>query len=81
MILYLEKKSDTGFHHHMWKTLKGKLDRIAKAEWGQELLFFFFFKSSPQSTDGGQRSLTQLSSGTTAKINLTGRMQKLAVLE
>lgn len=43
MILYLENKSDTGFHHHMWKTLKGKLDRIAKAEWGQELLVFFFF--------------------------------------
>lgn len=46
MILYLEKKSDTGFHNHMWKTLKGKLDGIAKAVWGQELLFFF--KPTPE---------------------------------
>lgn len=29
--LYLEKKSDTGFHNHMWKTLKRKLDGSAKA--------------------------------------------------
>lgn len=44
MILYLEKKSNTGFQNHMWQTLKGKLDRIVKAVWGQELpLFFSFF--------------------------------------
>lgn len=49
MILYLEKESDTGFYNHMWKTLKGKLDGIANAVWGQELLFFFFL-NSPQNT-------------------------------
>lgn len=54
MILYLEKKSDTEFHHHMWKTLKGKLDRIAKAVWGQELLFWFFLKAHPKALMGGR---------------------------
>lgn len=48
MILYLENKSGTGFHNHMWKTLKGKLDGIAKAVWGQELLPFIFFKLTPK---------------------------------
>lgn len=52
MILYLENKSDTGFHNHMWKTLKGKLEGIAKAVWGQELLFFLH---PPQNTSGGSR--------------------------
>lgn len=56
MILYLEEKSDTGFHNHMWQTQKGKLDGIVKAVWGQELLLFFFFFSLPQSTGGGQKS-------------------------
>lgn len=51
MILYLENKSDTGFHNHMWKTLKGKLEGIAKAVWGQELLFFLH---PPQNTGGGE---------------------------
>lgn len=41
IMLYLEKKSDTGFHNHMWKTLKAKLDGNAKAAWGQEVPFFF----------------------------------------
>lgn len=41
MILYLENKSDTGFHNHMWQILKRKLDGIVKAVWGQELLPFF----------------------------------------
>lgn len=40
IILYLETKSDTGFHNHMWKTLKAKLDGNAKAAWGQEVPFF-----------------------------------------
>lgn len=79
MILYLENKSDTGFHNHMWQILKRKLDGIVKAVWGQELLSFFL--SLPQSTGWGQRSLTQLPSATAAKVNLTGSMQKLAVLE
>lgn len=54
MILNIEKKSDTGFHHHMWKNIKGKLDEIAKAVWGQELPPYL---SSPQSTRGGSREV------------------------
>lgn len=42
-ILYLGKKSVTGFHNHMWKILKGKLEGIAKALWGQELFFGLVF--------------------------------------
>lgn len=79
MILYLEKKSDTGFHNHMWKTLKGKLDGIAKAVWRQELPPCIL--NSPQNTGGGWGSFTQLFSTTTAKVNLAGNMQKLAGLE
>lgn len=54
MILYLGKKSDTEFHNHMWKTLKRKLDGIAKAVWDQELLFFFLIHpGTPQ--EGGKK--------------------------
>lgn len=55
MILYLGKKSDTEFHNHMWKTLKRKLDGIAKAVWDQEFFFFFLIHpGTPQ--EGGKKS-------------------------
>lgn len=56
IILYLEKKSDTGFHNHMWKTLKGKLEGIAKALWGQELPLFFL--NLPQNSRCGGREVS-----------------------
>lgn len=65
MILYLEKKSGTGFHNHMWKTLKGNWVGLPR-QYGTKNYCLLFFLSSPQNTGGGKRSLTQRSSATTA---------------
>lgn len=81
MILYLGKKSDTEFHNHMWKTLKRKLDGIAKAVWDQELPFIFF--NPPQNTIGGgekKKNHKNLPSATISEVRLASNMQKPTAL-